>query len=99
MGTTAATTTTVADLPTCTAADHQTSYDGCMLIQTTCTSAVELCESAGGSVEAACKTTAENVFTTALAAVSYSDCECDISCSGSSMLFFSVFAVFMKFLF
>ena len=99
--TTASTTTTstAADLPSCSEAGHEAHQETCMSIQTTCTTALETCEAGDSSLQEACVAAAELVFTNALAAVTFTDCECDISCSGSSMLLFSVFAVFMKFLF
>jgi len=96
--TTAAATTTVAATTICMASDSDTtSYDACMLIQTTCTDVVSACETVGGSLEDACIEVATTAFTASLDAVSFSDCECDIAC-GSSMIMFSVLAMFVKFL-
>jgi hypothetical protein len=84
--------------PTCMSTDSDTtSYDACMLIQTTCTDLVSACETAGGSVEDTCIELATDAFTLSLEAVSFSDCDCDIAC-GSSMIMFSVLAMFVKFL-
>merc|ERR1711881_438258 len=88
------------DTVTCTAEDSDTtSYDACLVIQTTCVTAVEVCQTAGGSLEDACIETATGVLETALAAVSFTDCECEIECSSSSMVLLSVFALFARFLF
>merc|ERR1719219_660199 len=84
------------DTVICTEADHKSSYDSCMLIQTACETTVEGCQSVGGSLEEACITAATEVLQTSLDSVSFSDCECEIECSGSSMVVLSFLALFAK---
>merc|ERR1712066_941405 len=71
-------------LPTCIEADHPTSYDRCIEIQGTCSIAVDACiTTLSGDAQAACIEPFINTFNNQLAAFSYSDCECDISCPAS----------------
>lgn len=81
----------------CTEADHSTSFALCEGIKTTCEAAVGVCKLAGGSLEAACITAATSAVDTSVDLLTFTDCECDITCS-SSMILFSVFALFAKFL-
>merc|ERR1712110_71129 len=86
------------DTVVCTEESHATSYGLCEGYQSTCELAVTACQELGGSNEETCITTATEALQTVLDAVTFTDCECEIECSGSSMVLLSVFALFAKFL-
>ena len=79
-------TSTQASLPSCTAADHPTSYYGCLGIQCNCKASIESCQALyGGSSDFdQCIAASELVFNNAISSVSYTDCECDtFACSAA----------------
>merc|ERR1712110_395823 len=83
---------------TCTMADNEVAYTACEALVTTCTTAIGVCELAGGAAEEACTTAATTAFNTAFDLLSTDECTCDLTCSSSTIaasIFMAVVAKFM----